>query len=193
MSRGYGFNERLNYSNDKDICEDLNNFYKENFYIYGLEIESIETSPLYLQKHGIDKIIKLKDGTCFSVEEKIRENDYGDILLETWSVVEKGEKGWPYKILSDYLLYYKSKNRKLYLIQTTLLKIVWSRNHKKWEKKYPKKSTFTKDRNYKTEFICVPEDVFFNEITDANYVNGDMTGIRKLIVMEKIQPSNNNG
>jgi hypothetical protein len=104
VNEGYDFKERLEYSNNENICRDLNNFYKENFEIYGLDIDSIEPSPMYLQKHGIDKIIKLKDGTCFSIEEKIRANSYGDILLETWSVVGK-EKGLPYIPLSDYIVY----------------------------------------------------------------------------------------
>lgn len=46
------------------------------------------------QRAGIDAMIFLDSGRVVTVDEKLRQTDYGDMLIEVWSDYEKRFPGW---------------------------------------------------------------------------------------------------
>lgn len=123
----------------------------------------------WAQRGGIDRIIMLNSGKTLSVDEKVREKDYGDILLEFWSNFEKKVPGWVAKDLAcDFIAYAIMPARKCYLLNFQLLREAWIKNHKEWVGKYQ----IAKARNigYTTISVCVPVDVLFEALSDVQVV-----------------------
>jgi hypothetical protein len=48
----------------------------------------------WAQRGGIDRVLTLACGRTVTVDEKVRDSDYGDILLEFWSNKERKIPGW---------------------------------------------------------------------------------------------------
>src|SRR5688572_29161879 len=60
----------------------------------------------WAQRGGIDRVLTLSSGRTIYVDEKVREKDYGDIILEQWSDVERRKPGWIQKPLAcEYIAY----------------------------------------------------------------------------------------
>lgn len=161
------FRVDLNYSHDKNDDQLLNSFYQDTF----PNLKEIKTiKDLKLQKKGVDKIITLKNGKEIKIEEKKRRKDYGDILLEEWSVFRnnKGEKkGWtgdPEKI-TDFIVYIIMP--KIYLIPYDLLQLAWRKNYFKWFKRYGRKKALNSD--YETTNIAVPTNVLMEAIKEVMF------------------------
>ena len=71
----------------------------------------------WAQRGGIDRVVVLDTGKCFSIDEKVRKTDYGDILLELWSNHERKDKGWALKDLAcDYIAYAVVPTETCYLL-----------------------------------------------------------------------------
>lgn len=70
-------------------------FYDDYFSGFGVvAINTIPGGPNIYQSRGIDREILLANGERITVDEKVRAKDYGDCLLEIWSVYRrKGDKG----------------------------------------------------------------------------------------------------
>ena len=85
------FKADLQYSLEERENEMFDNFYYRIFPNIA-EIKFCE--DMETQRKGIDKIIIFKNGNSFTIDEKKRRVDYGDILLELWSVYEKRKRGW---------------------------------------------------------------------------------------------------
>ena len=98
------------------------------------EIEFCE--DMERQRKGFDKIIHFNNGNWFAIDEKKRRVDYGDILLEIWSV-DNRKRGWLYTCQCDYIVYAIMPTKKIYLLPTLLLKKAWITNRDKWIKYKP--------------------------------------------------------
>src|SRR5690606_6534418 len=71
----------------------------------------------WAQRGGIDRVITLKSGKTLTVDEKVREKSWGDILLERWSDERRGTPGWIQKDLAcDYIAYAFAPDRRCYLL-----------------------------------------------------------------------------
>ena len=80
------------------------------------------------QRAGIDRTIVMTDSRIVRLDEKVREIDYGDILLEEYTIDKYGIKaeGWVSKSsLSDYIAYLILPSGKLYLLPVLQLQAVW--------------------------------------------------------------------
>lgn len=120
----------------------------------------------WAQRGGIDRIILLKGGKQITIDEKVREKDYGDILLERWSDKEKRKPGWVQKDLAcDYIAYAVAPSRKCYLLPVLQLQRSWADHGHKWIAKYGTKDAL--NRHYTTANVPVPVDVLFAAIQDA--------------------------
>lgn len=155
------FNNDLNYSLDKREDDLLNRFYNKAF----PNIERIEfVSDLSSQKRGIDKIIYFKSGKQVTIDEKKRRKDYGDILLEIWSVLENKKRGWLYTCQCDYIVYIVLSIKRIYLLPALLLKKAWNKNKEKWLTKYRYKDAINK--GYTTRNIPIPANELLEAITE---------------------------
>jgi len=120
------------------------------------------------QKWGIDREILLPNGKRFSIDEKKRKLDYGDLLLEEWSVADfdyenrkviRGKKiGWaldPEK-RCDFVAYAVQSSGKCFLLPFELTRQTCIHNFSKWKQNqnwYPKPA---ENEGYTTVNVAVP-------------------------------------
>lgn len=120
------------------------------------------------QQWGIDREVLLPNGKRFSIDEKKRKLDYGDLLLEEWSVCDfdfenkkviRGiKKGWaidPEK-RCDFIAYAVQSSGKCYLLPFELTRQTCVHNFPRWKQNsswYPKSA---KNNGYTTVNVAVP-------------------------------------
>lgn len=110
------------------------------------------------QRLGIDRAIHLSSGKTLYVDEKKRDKDYGDMLLEYISVDRTGAPGWIEKDLQiDYLAYAIMPTHRCYLFPWAMLRRAWLYYKDAWLAD-PKKYRRIEAQNvgYKTLSIAVP-------------------------------------
>lgn len=132
-----------------------------------------------LQKRGIDRIIHLPSGREFAIDEKKRDKDYGDALLELFSVCQIDEAsnrildtndrklGWAVDPNKDCDFIAYAVPGKVRLLPYELLRLALKANFGEWRKNpgwYPKKAP---NRGYWTVNIAVPWPVLWKAIEAA--------------------------
>lgn len=153
------FKTDLEYSLEENECELLDSFYHKMF--PGLrDIEIVK--DLERQKKGIDKVLTLNRGQQLTIDEKKRRENYGDILLELWSVWEERKRGWLYTCQCDYIVYAIMPTYRVYLLPTLLLKRAWLTNSNEWLMKFPEVDA--ENRSYTTKSIAIPPDILLPAI-----------------------------
>lgn len=125
------------------------------------------------QRWGIDREIYLTNGKRFSVDEKKRKGDYGDMLLEEWSVCQFDDKarvvtqgvklGWAVDDdkRCDFIAYAIPDAGKCWLLPFELLRQTVKHNLSAWKQNarwYPKAA---RNRGYWTVNVAVPYDALF--------------------------------
>lgn len=128
-----------------------------------------------MQRNGIDRIIMLPSGKQLLIDEKCREKDYGDVLLETVSVRKRKEDGsvvdekigWALDDSKhcDFVAYAIPSASKCYLLPFQLTKealrvnlVSWSRNERK-----------AKNNGYETVNVAVKWAVLYEAIKEVMY------------------------
>lgn len=120
----------------------------------------------WAQRAGIDRIITLSGGRTISVDEKVREKDWPDILLERWSDEARRIPGWIQKDLAcDFIAYAFVPRRTCYLFPTLTLQRAWFNNGKEWISKF--KEVRAQNNGYVTVSVAIPIDVLFSSLSDA--------------------------
>ena len=153
------FKADLEYSLEAREDELFNNLY----YRAVPGIEKIEfAEDMATQRNGIDKILHFKSGYKVTIDEKKRRVDYGDILLELWSVYEKKKRGWLYYCKCDYIVYAVMPSKKVYLLPVLLLKKSWVANQMRWQQEYKVVNAY--NRGYVTKSIAIPVDILLSAI-----------------------------
>lgn len=107
------------------------------------------------QRMGIDRLVHLSSGKTLAIDEKKREKDYGDILLEYVSVDRTGAPGWMEKDLAiDYLAYAIMPCHRVYLFPWPTLRLAWLKNRDEWKREYGTKRAL--NNSYTTLNVPVP-------------------------------------
>ena len=160
----HDFNERLNYSEQAGHEDFWNAIYEKAF--PSMVFHKLCTGNCQGQFLGIDRVIQLSSGKTLYIDEKKREQEYGDILLEYISVDTTGAKGWIEKDLQiDYLAYAFMQSKRCYLLPWQLLKRVWRHYGQEWIKKYPKIEA--QNKTYKTISVAIPIPILINTLKNA--------------------------
>ncbi len=124
----------------------------------------------WAQRGGIDRVLTLSSGKTLQVDEKVREKDWPDILLEYWSSVEHEKPGWVAKNLScDFIAYAFVPSRTCYLIPFQTLRRSWRKNRKDWVKRYQKVDA--PNQGYTTRSVAVPIGVLMKSLSDAMIIS----------------------
>ena len=125
------------------------------------------------QRLGIDRIVQLGSGRTLKIDEKKRERDYGDILLEFVSVDRTNAPGWMEKDLQiDYLAYAFLPSQRCYLLPWNMLRRVWANWGRMWIS-YGAKNlggfdiVAAANRGYQTWSVAVPTKVLTTAIKNA--------------------------
>jgi len=125
----------------------------------------------WAQIGGIDRVITLRSGKTITVDEKVREKDWDDILLERWSDRERGVPGWIQKDLAcDYIAYAFAPSKTCYLFPFQQLRKAWLDNGREWVNKYKTIEAVNDSgggRTYITESIAIPKDILMPAISES--------------------------
>lgn len=156
MSNPRDFHADLEHSTDySDILDSL---YKE-LASSVVEIETI--TDLEEQKKWIDKKIRTMTW-YFTLDEKIRYHDYGDILIEVRSNFERKIRGWTIdpKKESTYIVYYFVPTDKVIIINYEQLhKATLNNLRDNWIWRFPyqdAKTSYWNGRYYTTRNMAIP-------------------------------------
>lgn len=86
------------------------------------------------QQHaGIDRVVTLRDSTQILIDEKVRRDDWPDILLEIWSDWERKKPGWARKDMRcDYIAYAFEPSHICYLLPFLPLRRVVEEQRVEW-------------------------------------------------------------
>lgn len=121
------------------------------------------------QRDGIDRVILLASGRILKIDEKKREREYPDILLEYISVDTTGAPGWVEKDLPiDYLAYAFMTSRRVYLFPWDMLRRAWIQFKTEWLEKY--KIPPAHNNGYKTLSVAIPTLILLKAIKNASII-----------------------
>jgi hypothetical protein len=164
----HDFQERLEYSERESFEPFWEVIYR---YFFPNMVKHVMEKNIEKQRNGVDRVLYFGDGRKINIQEKKREEDYPDILLEYLSNDQTGAKGWIEKEADcDYLMYAFEKSGMVYLYPWNLLRLAWGRFGKKWKDKYP--NIPAKNIGYTTWSVAVPQEVLAGAIAVMSRVRG---------------------
>lgn len=89
----------------------------------------------WAQRGGIDRVVTLASGRTYTVDEKVRRENYDDILLEYWSDIDRRKLGWVAKDLAcDFIAYAFAPTKRCYLLPFATLRLAWKNCGDQWVK-----------------------------------------------------------
>jgi len=118
----------------------------------------------WAQRAGIDRQVLLASGKVLKVDEKVREADYKDILVEVWSSMESKTPGWAWKDLDcDYIAYAVLPTETCYLLPFWELRRACEAHGQKWmERAIARRGGYrvvdARNRGYTTRSLAIPVD-----------------------------------
>ena len=130
----------------------------------------------WAQRGGIDRVLTLNCGKTLNIDEKVRQKDYGDVLLEYWSVMRDGKgvtRGWAAKDLAcDYLAYAWIPTERCLLIPFQELRRAWRAHGREWVTLGLQETcgfcvVDAQNNGYVTRSVCVPESAFMDAIRES--------------------------
>ena len=89
----------------------------------------------WAQRGGIDRTIVLEDGTVITVDEKVRRENWPDILIEHWSDERRRIPGWGHRdkaLNCDYIAYAMLPSQICYLLPYQVLRRAIKLNGESW-------------------------------------------------------------
>lgn len=127
----------------------------------------------WAQRGGIDRVVSLASGKTITVDEKVRQKDYPDLLWEYLSDVKRQTPGWAAKDMAcDYIAYAYIPSRKCYLLPALQVRKAWIENGKDWISKATSSTVGFRVVNadnghYTTRSVAVPIKESFRAIQTA--------------------------
>ena len=164
MNKVHDFQQSLQKSKSYEASPFWYDLYKQRFpsLVAAVPIEEYG----WAQRGGIDRILTLADGTVLTVDEKVRQKDYDDFLLEYYSSYEQKTPGWVCKGLNcDFIAYTILPCRKCYLLPFQQLRQAWRDNHVAWIQQY--KRIEARNDGYTTVSVAVPKREVWRALRDA--------------------------
>jgi hypothetical protein len=171
MKRMNNFNQDLDFSHSMSDKPWWEKVYKKAFVDFSV-MHNVRDDG-WAQRGGIDRQVILKGGKVINIDEKVRRDDYGDIILEYWSNEEQKVPGWIAKDLAcDFIAYAIEPSQKCYLLPFPVLRVVWRDNRGDWVNKALAnvagfKIVRAKNPNYTTVSLAVKTDILLSSIRDA--------------------------
>lgn len=124
------------------------------------------------QRAGIDRSVILANSKQLLIDEKVRNKDYGDILLEYVSNDRFNSPGWVCKPLrADYIAYAIVPAGRCYLLPVIQLQIAWERHGELWKREF--RNVQAHNNGYTTHSVAVPPERLFPAIGGALRVSFD--------------------
>lgn len=122
------------------------------------------------QRSGIDRVLHLRNGRTIYIDEKKREQEYPDILLEYVSVDTTGAPGWIEKDLTiDYIAYAFMPTHRCYLFPWLMLRRAWLHHGNEWKRQY--RIVVAQNKGYKTYSVAIPTNVLRKAVSVAQIID----------------------
>ena len=130
----------------------------------------VECAQDHIDRHRGDE-----DGTVITVDEKVRRENYPDILIEHWSDDKKLIPGWGHRdkhLTCDYIAYALIPSQTCYLLPYQVLRrAIKLHGETWWEKSKRNEPGYrlvpAKNGTYQTLSYVVPTEVLLNAIRDC--------------------------
>lgn len=120
----------------------------------------------WAQRGGIDRVLTLASGKTLHVDEKVRDADWPDILLEYWSDEGRKIRGWVAKDLAcDFIAYAFVPSQTCYLLPFQTLRAAWREHCREWVGAYQRVEA--QNNGYVTVSVAVPTEVLLGALRDA--------------------------
>ena len=120
----------------------------------------------WAQRAGIDRLLTLTSGRTITIDEKVRERDWPDILLERWSNEECRVPGWVQKPLAcEFIAYAFVPSSRCYLLPTLTLQRAWRLHGREWIANH--REMRAQNKTYCTVSVAVPIGELLAAISDA--------------------------
>ena len=124
----------------------------------------------WAQRGGIDRVLTLECGRTYTVDEKVRTQDWPDILLERWSDEVRRIPGWVQKPLAcDFIAYAFAASGVCYLLPVVPLQRAWRLHGKDWIRRYGTRRA--QNVGYVSASVPVPKDVLLRAIAAAMIIH----------------------
>lgn len=130
----------------------------------------------WAQRGGIDRIVTLASGKTIAVDEKVRDENWPDILWEFWSNAERRVPGWCNKDLAcDFIAYAFIPSQTVYLLPALQLRRAWAKHGRTWidlgrRRENGYRIVQAKNIGYTTESVAVPIRETLDALRDAMVV-----------------------
>ena len=125
----------------------------------------------WAQRGGIDRVLTLSSGKTLTIDEKVRENNWPDIALESWSQHygykdPRNVPGWAAKKLAcDFIAYAFVPSATCYLLPFQTLRRAFMANYLDWKREHGELPA--RNNGYQTLFVPVPIPVLMAALADA--------------------------
>jgi len=170
----HDFHECLKRSHEYEDMPWWEEVYKKAF--AGFKSMTSVRQDGWAQRGGIDRIIVLASGKVLKVDEKVREKNYGDILLERWSDMRRQTPGWVQKDLAcDYIAYAVAPKKTCFLLPFQQLRMAWLNHGRGWiiraestdDLDLDYRMIEAKNNGYVTQSVAVPIKTLYDCIGEA--------------------------
>ena len=123
----------------------------------------------WAQRAGIDRLLTLACGRTFTVDEKIRTQDWPDVLLERWSDEKRQTPGWVQKPLAcDFIAYAYAPAATCVLLPVPALQRAWRQHGRQWIGLYGQRRA--QNCGYTTTSVPVPRGVLMQALVEALFI-----------------------
>lgn len=123
----------------------------------------------WAQRGGIARLLTLNCGRTFTVDEKIRSEDWPDVLLERWSDEDRRVPGWVQKPLaSDFIAYAFAPAGTCLLMPVPALQRARRQHGRQWISMYGTRLAY--NPGYVSVGVPVPRGVLMQAIVEAMFV-----------------------
>ncbi len=124
----------------------------------------------WAQRGGIDRLLTLACGRTYTVDEKIRTEDWPDVLLERWSDEAARSPGWVQKPLAaDFIAYAHAPAATCVLLPVPALQRAWRQHGRQWIGLYGQRRA--RNAGYTSVSVPVPRGVLMQAIVEAMFVS----------------------
>lgn len=149
--------------------EIIKNYLRNNPKVKGFDdVSNVER----YQNRDIDLIVDFMDGTAVVVEVKTDTYTSGNIFYETMSNMECGVVGCMVKSKADYLFYYFTETRELYIMDFEKYRAWFRANKYRFSRKLLKNIDKKRTGTYTSEGYTIPK----------KFLEADFKGYKKVIL-----------
>lgn len=124
----------------------------------------------WAQRGGIDRLLTLACGRTYTVDEKVRTEEWPDVLLERWLDEARKVPGWAQKPLAcDFIAYAFAPAGTCLLMPVPALQRAWRQHGRQWISLYG--TRLAHNPTHVSVSVPVPRGVLMQALVEAMFVS----------------------